>query len=62
MLSIPSTETEPFRGWAEKLLVSPWYRKMGVGKILMKKLEEVARGKGKTLPASPKRSFLPKLL
>lgn len=49
MLSIPTTEIGPFRGWVEKLLVSPRYRKTGVGKMLMRKLEELARDREKTL-------------
>jgi ribosomal protein S18 acetylase RimI-like enzyme len=43
MLAKPIAETGPMRGLVEKLLVDPSYRKMGIGKKLMAKLEEVAR-------------------
>lgn len=39
-------EPARYRGWVEKLLVSPAYRRMGVARGLMGKLEEVAKGKG----------------
>lgn len=48
-LSMPETETGPFRGEVEKLLVSPDHREKGVAKAVMKKLEEVAKEKGRTL-------------
>ncbi|KAL8879167.1 MAG: hypothetical protein Q9198_003174 [Flavoplaca austrocitrina] len=67
MLSKPQAETGPFRGMVEKLLVSPKWRKKGVGKALMKGLEDVARAKGKTLlmldteTGSPAEEFYPAL-
>lgn len=48
-LGIQATETGPFRGSVEKLLVSPRYRRMGIAKRLMSKLEEVALMRGTTL-------------
>lgn len=48
-LVMPVTETGPFRGVVEKLLVSPRYRKMGIAKAMMGKLEDVAREKRRTL-------------
>ncbi|KAL1310901.1 hypothetical protein AAFC00_001130 [Neodothiora populina] len=42
MLAMPGAETGPFRGSVEKLLVDPRFRRMGVAKQLMHKLEEVA--------------------
>lgn len=49
MLRKPEAETGPFRGMVEKLLVSPDWRRKGVGRALMKGLEDVARERGKTL-------------
>lgn len=49
MLREAEAETGPFRGMVEKLLVSPDWRRKGVGRALMKGLEDVAREKGKTL-------------
>lgn len=49
MLSKPYWETGPFRGYVEKLLVSPLCRRVGVARALMLKVEEVAREKGRTL-------------
>lgn len=48
-LSMPETETGPFRGGVEKLLVSPDHRQKGVARAVMLKLEEVARAKGRTM-------------
>ncbi|KAH0319454.1 acyl-CoA N-acyltransferase, partial [Aureobasidium melanogenum] len=48
-LGSQATETGPFRGSVEKLLVSPRYRRMGIAKRLMSKLEEVALLRGTTL-------------
>lgn len=45
----PVAETGPFRGEVEKLLVSPRYRRRGVARRLMAKLEEVAKEEGRTL-------------
>jgi GNAT superfamily N-acetyltransferase len=44
-LSIPFSETGPFRGGVEKLLVSPEHRRKGIARALMLKLEEVSREK-----------------
>ena len=44
---MPSVETGPFRGEVEKLLVSPRFRKVGVARRVMEKLEEVAKEKGR---------------
>ena len=52
MLEKPVTETGPFRGNVEKLLVSPNHRRKGVGRGLMMKLEEEARKEGRTLLVS----------
>lgn len=49
MLWKPEAETGPFRAMVEKLLVSPDWRRKGVGRALMKDLEDVALEKGKTL-------------
>ena len=49
MLEKPVTETGPFRGNVEKLLVSPDHRRKGIGRRLMTKLEEEARKEGRTL-------------
>ncbi|KAK5137146.1 hypothetical protein LTR08_000651 [Meristemomyces frigidus] len=46
-LDMPESESDPFRGLVEKLLVSPRFRKQGVARRVMAKLEEVARGKGR---------------
>lgn len=51
-LSFPWSETGPFRGSVEKLLVSPEHRQKGVAKRVMLKLEEVAIAKGRTLLVS----------
>ncbi|KAG9522831.1 acyl-CoA N-acyltransferase, partial [Aureobasidium melanogenum] len=48
-LGSQATETGPFRGSVEKLLVSPRHRRMGIAKRLMSKLEEVALMRGTTL-------------
>lgn len=48
-LGSQAVETGPFRGSVEKLLVSPRYRRMGIAKRLMSKLEEVALMRGTTL-------------
>lgn len=49
VLGSQAAETGPFRGSVEKLLVSPRYRRMGIARRLMSKLEEVARVRGTTL-------------
>jgi ribosomal protein S18 acetylase RimI-like enzyme len=52
MLHMPETETGPFRGTVEKLLVSPEHRQKGIAKRMMEKLEEVAREEKRTLLVS----------
>jgi len=52
MLSKPPSETGPFRGIVEKLLVSPSFRRRGVATTLMVVLEEVARAEGRPLLVS----------
>lgn len=47
-LAIPWSETGPFRGTVEKLLVSPSHRRLGLARILMAKLECVDMKQGKT--------------
>ena len=54
VLSCRSEQTGPFRGDVEKLLVSPKYRKRGIAKAVMMKLEERAIEKGRTLLVSDK--------
>ncbi|KAJ7340690.1 acetyltransferase [Mycena albidolilacea] len=49
MLYRPLTETGPFRGSVEKLLVSPNFRRRGLAKTLMATLEEQAKIHGQTL-------------
>ncbi|KAJ7603401.1 acyl-CoA N-acyltransferase [Mycena polygramma] len=45
----PLTETGPFRDSVEKLLVSPTFRRRGLARKLMEKLEEDAKVLGQTL-------------
>ena len=52
MLSKPPSEKGPFRAWVEKLLVSPSFRRRGVARKLMKKLEELGKASGRTLLVS----------
>ncbi|KAJ7472666.1 acyl-CoA N-acyltransferase [Mycena latifolia] len=60
-------ETGPFRGVIEKLLVSPNFRRRGIARKLMEKLEEVAKARGQTLlmvdtvTGSPAESVYPRL-
>jgi len=49
MLAMPWSETGPFRGSVEKLLVDPAWRKKGVARRLMEVLEQVAKKEGRTL-------------
>ncbi|KAK3068135.1 hypothetical protein LTR53_014525 [Teratosphaeriaceae sp. CCFEE 6253] len=46
-LDMPPSETGPFRGSVQKLMVSPKYRYRGVARWVMAKLEEVAREQGR---------------
>ncbi|KAJ7015825.1 hypothetical protein C8F04DRAFT_1408932 [Mycena alexandri] len=46
----PLTETGPFRGSVEKLLVSPNFRRCGLAKKLMARLEVEAKIHGQTTP------------
>jgi GNAT superfamily N-acetyltransferase len=48
-LAMPFSQTGPFRGTVEKLLVSPSHRRLGLGRALMAKLECVAMELGKTI-------------
>ncbi|KAJ7767226.1 acetyltransferase [Mycena metata] len=63
----PLTETGPFRGSVEKLLVSPSFRRRGIAKKLMEKLEVEAKIHGQTLllldteTGSPAEIVYPKL-
>ncbi|KAK7006231.1 N-acetyltransferase domain-containing protein [Favolaschia claudopus] len=63
----PLWQTGPFRGVVEKLLVSPDFRRRGIARNLMDKLEEVARIEGQTLlmldteTGSPAELVYPKL-
>lgn len=51
-LSVPYSETGPFRGWVEKLVVSPKFRRRGGATALMKALEAEAVRRGRTLLVS----------
>lgn len=53
-LSKPMSETGPFRGPVEKLLVNPRFRKRGIARQMMEKIEVVARKEGRTLLVSLK--------
>jgi len=52
MLGMPRSETGPFRGYIEKLLVSNKYRGHGGARALMTTLESEALNRGRTLLAS----------
>lgn len=52
MLAKPVTETGPFRGPVEKLLVSPRFRRRGIARMVMARLEDVARRQGRWLLVS----------
>ena len=45
----PVTESGPFRGLVQRLFVSPDFRRQGIARNLMAKLEEVAGERGRTL-------------
>lgn len=49
MLAMPWSQTGPFRGIVEKLIVSPEHRMKGIARAMMKKVEEIAKKGGKTL-------------
>ncbi|QPC79515.1 hypothetical protein HYE68_010267 [Fusarium pseudograminearum] len=49
MLSMPSSETGPFRGVVEKLFVTKAYRRRGGAKTLMSTLESEATKRGRTI-------------
>lgn len=51
-LMMPITETGPFRGEVNKLMVSPNHRRKGVARRVMEKLEDVGRERGRTLLVS----------
>ncbi|KAL2061930.1 hypothetical protein VTL71DRAFT_7308 [Oculimacula yallundae] len=67
MLAMPESETGPFRGSVEKLLVSPRWREKGVARRVMVLLEEVAVKEGRgllmlgTTKGSPAESIYPRL-
>jgi len=50
----PMSETGPFRGPVEKLLVNPRFRKRGIARRMMDKLEIIAKKEGRTLLVSQK--------
>lgn len=52
MLDKPQTQTLPHTAWVEKLLVLPEWRRKGVTKRMMEKLEEIARGEERNLLVS----------
>ncbi|KEQ99621.1 hypothetical protein AUEXF2481DRAFT_35533 [Aureobasidium subglaciale EXF-2481] len=66
-LGSQASETGPFRGSVEKLLVSPRYRRKGIAKRLMSKLEQVALERGTSLltldteAGSPAEGIYPRL-
>ncbi|TDZ22680.1 Acetyltransferase [Colletotrichum sidae] len=49
MLFMPYSETGPFRGYVEKLLVSPKFRRRGGARMLMSALEGESIRRGRTL-------------
>lgn len=53
-LLMPASETGPFRSYVEKLMVSPDHRRKGIARILILKLEEIAREKERWLLVSHK--------
>jgi GNAT superfamily N-acetyltransferase len=52
MLDKPQSQTVPHTAWIEKLLVLPEWRRKGITKRMMVRLEEVARKEGRTLLVS----------
>ncbi|KAH7313126.1 acetyltransferase, partial [Rhexocercosporidium sp. MPI-PUGE-AT-0058] len=67
MLDMPESETGPFRGGVEKLLVSPRWRERGIARSVMGVLEEIAVKEGRkllmlgTTKRSPAEMIYPKL-
>jgi hypothetical protein len=55
MLAMPASETGQFRGYVEKLLLSPRYRRQGGASNLMVVLEVEAAKRGRTLLVSRSR-------
>ena len=51
-LMMPITETGPFRGEVNKLMVSPNHRRKGVARRVMEKMEDVGRQRGRTMLVS----------
>ncbi len=51
-LMMPNTETGPFRGEVNKLMVSPEHRRKGVARRVMGMLEGYAKGRGRGLLVS----------
>ncbi|PVH82617.1 acetyltransferase [Cadophora sp. DSE1049] len=67
MLAMPESETGPFRGGVEKLLVSPRWRERGIARRVMRVLEDVANREGRgllmlgTTKGSPAEFIYPRL-
>lgn len=51
-LMMPQSETGPFRGMVNKLMVSPRFRRLGIARRVMGMLEEVARERRRELLVS----------
>ena len=51
-LMMPVTETGPFRGEVNQLMVSPNHRRKGVARRVMEKMEDVGRQRGRTMLVS----------
>lgn len=52
MMTKPITETGPFRGSVEKLLVNPRFRRRGIARVMMEMVEVVGKECGRTLLVS----------
>ena len=61
MLSMPSSETGPFRGVVEKLLIHKNFRNRGGARALINALEAEAVKQGRTTLVSPSQTGLPRL-
>lgn len=48
-LGMPESDTGPFRGDVEMLMISPAHRRKGLAKLLMCEMEKVALQRGRTL-------------